>query len=100
MLAITILEMASPGSTWGIWAEGPLEWDSTEYRVGQLQFENGGLSDAKRLLITGDQAQGLFDRWCDHDQAFLDSMTPEETARDFFHWLVEEGVFEEREENS
>lgn len=44
-----LMNLSSIDSQWGIWADAPFTEDS-ESRVGQLQFENGGLLDDKEYV--------------------------------------------------
>lgn len=103
-LAGAIIEIASPSARFGVWAEGELTWDSENYRIGQLQFENGGLADDKVLVITAQTAQDAWDRWIGigdwtkrEQEDFLASMTREEMERDFFSYLWEQDYLEDAE---
>ena len=44
-----LMNLASIESDWGIWADAPFTEES-DSRVGQIQFENGGLLDDKEFV--------------------------------------------------
>ena len=44
-----LMKLSSVDSQWGIWADAPFTAES-ESRVGQIQFENGGLLDDKEFV--------------------------------------------------
>ncbi|MCY3744496.1 MAG: hypothetical protein OXH00_26060 [Candidatus Poribacteria bacterium] len=48
-----LMNLSSIESQWGIWADAPFTADS-DSRVGQTQFENGGLLDDKEFVGTLD----------------------------------------------
>ena len=46
-----LANLSTPETQWGIWADAPFTADS-ESRIGQTQFENGGLLDEKEFVGT------------------------------------------------
>ena len=46
-----LMQLSSIESNWGIWAEAPFS-ENSDSRVGQIQFENGGLLDDKQPVGT------------------------------------------------
>ena len=53
-------------SSWGIYADG--RTPNANARVGQTQFEQGGILDGKQLICNGIQLNDAISRWFDGEE--------------------------------
>lgn len=58
--------------SWGIYATGCDA--NAEARIGQTQFENGGLLDDKHFICDGEQLGDAIQRWTDGEDVDADDL--------------------------
>ena len=74
---------------WGIYAELPLTIDS-EVRIGQTQFENGGLLDSKEYIINGEQVNRNTAIFYDGIDGLIEENNIEEVEAAMDNWIEDE----------
>ena len=68
-VASIIKSGVSYDSSWGIYADGCTA--NAEARLGQTQFENGGVLDGKRFICDGVQLGDAIQRWTDGKDVYM-----------------------------
>jgi hypothetical protein len=71
-VASIIKSGVSYDSSWGIYADSCDA--NAEARIGQTQFEQGGLLDGKQLICTGEQLGDAIQRWTDGEEVDIDDL--------------------------
>lgn len=90
---MTLIELIEKGlqydSSWAIyaWRNSP----DSPARVGQTQFENGGVLDGMDLIIDGVQLGDALERYCDDDEDSGEHII----WGDFLEWMKDEGYIQE-----
>lgn len=75
-------------SNWAVYATGTEP--EAEARLGQTQFENGGLLDEMSFVISSEVASRAMLAYCDGDTDWFDQHGD---PAEFVEWLNDEGWF-------
>jgi hypothetical protein len=71
-VASIIKSGVSYDSSWAIYADDCSA--NAEARIGQTQFDNGGLLDDKKFICTGQQLGDAIQRWTDGEEIDADDL--------------------------